>query len=81
MRGDRGQRRLGRKALAAHVRQEVAQLTLTPSLSSSTATAPAAPSIAIRSVGTTLIDTVQPGVGIFVDGIYQPNTSPTSTTR
>lgn len=31
--------------------------------------------IAIRGVGTTLIDTVQPGVGIFVDGIYQPNTS------
>ncbi|WP_240309364.1 MULTISPECIES: TonB-dependent receptor [Sphingomonas] len=31
--------------------------------------------VAIRGVGTTLIDTVQPGVGIFVDGIYQPNTS------
>jgi len=31
--------------------------------------------ISIRGVGTTLIDTVQPGVGIFVDGIYQPNTS------
>lgn len=29
----------------------------------------------IRGVGTTLIDTVQPGVGIFVDGVYQPNTS------
>ena len=31
--------------------------------------------ISIRGIGTTLIDTVQPGVGIFVDGIYQPNTS------
>jgi iron complex outermembrane receptor protein len=31
--------------------------------------------LAIRGVGTTLVGTVQPGVGIFVDGIYQPNTS------
>lgn len=31
--------------------------------------------VSIRGVGTTLIDTVQPGVGIFVDGIYQANTS------
>jgi iron complex outermembrane receptor protein len=31
--------------------------------------------LAIRGVGNTLIDTVQPGVGIFIDGIYQPNTS------
>ncbi len=31
--------------------------------------------LSIRGVGTTLIDTVQPGVGIFVDGIYQTNTS------
>lgn len=31
--------------------------------------------VSIRGVGTTLIDTVQPGVGIFIDGIYQPNTS------
>lgn len=31
--------------------------------------------LSIRGVGTTLIDTVQPGVGIFIDGIYQPNTS------
>ena len=30
--------------------------------------------VAIRGVGTTLVGTVQPGVGIFVDGIYQPNT-------
>jgi iron complex outermembrane receptor protein len=29
----------------------------------------------IRGVGTTLLDTVQPGVGIFVDGIYEPVTS------
>jgi iron complex outermembrane receptor protein len=31
--------------------------------------------ISIRGIGTTLIDTVQPGVGIFVDDIYQPDTS------
>lgn len=31
--------------------------------------------MSIRGIGTTLIDTVQPGVGIFIDGIYQPNTS------
>ena len=31
--------------------------------------------ISIRGIGVTLIDTVQPGVGIFIDGIYQPNTS------
>lgn len=31
--------------------------------------------VAIRGVGVTLVDTVQPGVGIFLDGIYQPNTS------
>ena len=31
--------------------------------------------LAVRGVGTTLVGTVQPGVGIFVDGIYQPNTS------
>ncbi len=31
--------------------------------------------VSIRGVGTTLIDTVQPGVGIFIDGIYQPNTT------
>ncbi|MGE0740388.1 MAG: TonB-dependent receptor [Hyphomonadaceae bacterium] len=31
--------------------------------------------LSIRGVGTTLIDSVQPGVGIFVDGIYQANTS------
>ena len=31
--------------------------------------------VSIRGVGATLIDTVQPGVGIFVDGIYEPNTS------
>jgi iron complex outermembrane receptor protein len=31
--------------------------------------------VSIRGVGATLIDTVQPGVGIFIDGIYQPNTS------
>ncbi len=31
--------------------------------------------VSIRGIGTTLIDSVQPGVGIFIDGIYQPNTS------
>jgi iron complex outermembrane receptor protein len=31
--------------------------------------------ISIRGIGTTLLDNVQPGVGIFIDGIYQPNTS------
>ena len=31
--------------------------------------------IAVRGVGTTLVGTVQPGVGIFVDGVYQPNTA------
>jgi iron complex outermembrane receptor protein len=48
--------------------------TLTPSLNINTDGAGRA-FIAIRGVGTTLIDTVQPGVGIFVDGIYQANTS------
>lgn len=31
--------------------------------------------VAIRGVGVTLVETVQPGVGLFIDGIYQPNTS------
>ncbi len=31
--------------------------------------------ISIRGIGATLIDSVQPGVGIFVDGIYEPDTS------
>ena len=31
--------------------------------------------LAVRGVGTTLVGTVQPGVGIFVDGVYQPNNS------
>ena len=31
--------------------------------------------ISIRGIGATLIDTVQPGVGIFVDGVYEPDTS------
>ncbi|MFM5953183.1 MAG: TonB-dependent receptor [Novosphingobium sp.] len=31
--------------------------------------------VAIRGVGVTLVSTVQPGVGLFIDGIYQPNTS------
>jgi iron complex outermembrane recepter protein len=31
--------------------------------------------VSIRGIGTTLINTVQPGVGIFLDGVYQPDTS------
>ncbi|HEV2568769.1 TonB-dependent receptor [Sphingomonas sp.] len=31
--------------------------------------------VSIRGVGVTLVATVQPGVGLFIDGIYQPNTS------
>jgi len=31
--------------------------------------------VSIRGIGTTLINTVQPGVGIFIDGIYEPDTS------
>lgn len=31
--------------------------------------------LSIRGIGTTLLDNVQPGVGIFVDGVYQANTS------
>ncbi len=31
--------------------------------------------VAIRGVGVTLVSSVQPGVGLFIDGIYQPNTS------
>ncbi len=31
--------------------------------------------VAIRGVGVTLVGTVQPGVGLFVDGIYRPNTA------
>ncbi|HVJ71101.1 MAG TPA: TonB-dependent receptor [Sphingomicrobium sp.] len=31
--------------------------------------------VSIRGVGVTLVSTVQPGVGIFIDGVYQPNTS------
>ena len=48
--------------------------TLTPSLNINSDGAGRA-FVSIRGVGTTLIDTIQPGVGIFVDGIYQPNTS------
>ena len=31
--------------------------------------------VSIRGVGVTLVQTVQPGVGLFINGIYQPNTS------
>lgn len=32
-------------------------------------------SVSIRGVGVTIQSTVQPGVGLFVDGIYRPNTA------
>jgi iron complex outermembrane receptor protein len=31
--------------------------------------------VSIRGIGTTLINSVQPGVGIFLNGVYQPDTS------
>jgi len=31
--------------------------------------------VAIRGVGVTLVQSVQPGVGLFVDGVYRPNTA------
>jgi len=31
--------------------------------------------VSIRGVGVTLVGTVQPGVGLFIDGIYRPNTA------
>ena len=31
--------------------------------------------VSIRGIGVTLVSTVQPGVGLFVDGIYRPNTA------
>lgn len=31
--------------------------------------------VAIRGVGVTLVQSVQPGVGLFINGIYQPNTA------
>ena len=31
--------------------------------------------VSIRGVGNTLVQSVQPGVGLFINGIYQPNTS------
>ena len=52
--------------------REIAQVT--PGLNVSSDSAGRA-NISIRGVGITLLDNVQPGVGIFVDGIYQPNTS------
>ena len=56
--------------------RDIAQVT--PGLNISSDSAGRA-NISIRGVGITLLDTVQPGVGIFVDGIYQPNTSYLST--
>jgi iron complex outermembrane receptor protein len=52
--------------------KDVAQLT--PSLDTNSDSAGRV-FIAIRGIGTTLVGTVQPGVGIFIDGIYQPNTA------
>ena len=31
--------------------------------------------VSIRGVGVTLVQSVQPGVGLFIDGIYRPNTA------
>ena len=31
--------------------------------------------VSIRGIGNTLVDSVQPGVGLFIDGIYRPNTA------
>jgi len=31
--------------------------------------------VSIRGIGVTLVQTVQPGVGLFIDGIYRPNTA------
>ncbi|HVF93815.1 MAG TPA: TonB-dependent receptor [Sphingomonas sp.] len=31
--------------------------------------------VSIRGVGVTLVQSVQPGVGLFINGIYQPNTA------
>ena len=31
--------------------------------------------VSIRGVGVTLVQTVQPGVGLFIDGVYRPNTA------
>jgi iron complex outermembrane receptor protein len=31
--------------------------------------------VAIRGVGVTLVQSVQPGVGLFIDGVYRPNTA------
>lgn len=31
--------------------------------------------VSIRGVGSSLVDSVQPGVGLFIDGVYEPNTS------
>jgi iron complex outermembrane receptor protein len=47
--------------------------TIAPGLNITT-DSPARAFITIRGIGTTLQDTVQPGVGVFIDGIYQPNT-------
>lgn len=48
--------------------------TLTPGLNV-TGDAAGRAFVAIRGVGVTLVETVQPGVGIFLDGVYQPNTA------
>jgi len=52
--------------------RDIAQVT--PGLNISSDSAGRA-NISIRGVGITLLDNVQPGVGIFVDGVYQVSTS------
>jgi iron complex outermembrane receptor protein len=60
------------------VRQNVLQVRdvaqMAPGLNITT-DSPARAFISMRGVGVTIINTVQPGVGIFIDGIYQPNTA------
>ncbi len=52
--------------------RDVAQMS--PGLNITT-DSPARAFISMRGIGDTLINSVQPGVGIFIDGIYQPNTA------
>jgi len=52
--------------------RDVAQIS--PGLNITT-DSPARAFISMRGIGDTLINSVQPGVGIFIDGIYQPNTA------
>lgn len=52
--------------------RDVAQIS--PGLNITT-DSPARAFVSMRGIGDTLINSVQPGVGIFIDGIYQPDTA------